>query len=391
MFYIEKIASESTINLEDRNHCESMMARLYDEDPSKWPHGLHMSGFDGGVFMVREASTGNPVGFTGWQERRADSGEKVGYYSIGILPEYRRNGYAKAAVANLLREKSARVDRVEAFIAPHNTPSIALAQSLGVDIVSEPTAKRAGIAGKVLGNAAAGLGIAGGMDVLTHGRGLSPSEYWDSLKHMDMSRMGNFAFNTALGGGSLGAIRSGQEGLKTVGTYGLLAIPSKDVALQATGEMPKAREALETAAKNLAPQPGMSNKTKLLLGALGLVGAGGLGALMHRGNKATESLANATRSSAGGRVQLTLPTKDPGDVETQVTLPLEELMLSKNIQQSLSRDTRRRLRDESKERTQKRPPAGKKPKEREEEPDNVVSMPKAAAYVASLRRVQNLL
>ena len=109
------------------------MERIRAEDPSYWPYGLDIKGHDGGVWMVRQASTDRPVGFVGWQERKQGR-TKVGYYSVGILPEYRGHGLAKAAVARLLSEKAASVDRVQAFILPHNTPSIALARSLGVQI-----------------------------------------------------------------------------------------------------------------------------------------------------------------------------------------------------------------------------------------------------------------
>jgi L-amino acid N-acyltransferase YncA len=58
----------------------------------------------------------------------------VGYYSVAILPEHRQNGYAKEAVAKLIGIKAAGVDVVRAMICAANIPSLALAESLGVQV-----------------------------------------------------------------------------------------------------------------------------------------------------------------------------------------------------------------------------------------------------------------
>lgn len=121
-----------------RQTAEALLETIRAENPAFWPHGLSLNNFDTGrgegVFLVR-AKQANlaPVGFVGWQERR-EGGQRVGYYSIGILPEHRGQGYAKEAVAKLINIKSARVDRVVALIEKGNTPSQALARSLGVTI-----------------------------------------------------------------------------------------------------------------------------------------------------------------------------------------------------------------------------------------------------------------
>src|SRR4029077_11951823 len=116
-----KISRVSTVNgLQDAEH---IMRRIYDEAPDHWPYGLSTRHFDGGLYLVREKHSSAPAGFVGWQERhelepsRPETGArarlvKVGYYSIGILPEYRRNGYAREAVSKLIQMKSAGVDRV---------------------------------------------------------------------------------------------------------------------------------------------------------------------------------------------------------------------------------------------------------------------------------------
>lgn len=142
-----------------------LMREIYEENPKFWPNSLTPEHFDGGLYLVREASTQRPVGFVGWQEReevqqlldrpieerRKEAGNrlhpkwdqffksmgcrqiKVGYYSVGVLPAYRRNGFAKEAIAKLIRMKSAGVDCVRALIMSSNKPSLALADALGVE------------------------------------------------------------------------------------------------------------------------------------------------------------------------------------------------------------------------------------------------------------------
>ena len=87
MYFFEKTAS----GLPDT---KNILDAIYNENPSHWPNGLTADHFDGGLYMVRKEASREPVGFVGWQERR-EGFDKVGYYSIGILPEHRRNGFAK--------------------------------------------------------------------------------------------------------------------------------------------------------------------------------------------------------------------------------------------------------------------------------------------------------
>ena len=126
--------------------------------------------------MIREASTKKPVGFTGWQERM-DGNIKVGFYSIGILPEYRNNGYAKQAVSKLIALKSANVDKVKALVMKHNTPSLHLAESLNIPAVkvgsyNKSSSKRS-FKDVINGRRSA----AAGMDALTYGRDKSFEDY----------------------------------------------------------------------------------------------------------------------------------------------------------------------------------------------------------------------
>lgn len=147
MFTIEqsrlvKVAGEqsSMIDPDAIRECEGVMGRIYGENPEYWPYGLDIKGHDGGVWLVREPHTRKAAGFVGWQDRRErERGRtvKVGYYSIGILPEFRGNGYATEAVSQVIREKSAGVDVVRAFIVPGNNPSESLARALGVQVVRD--------------------------------------------------------------------------------------------------------------------------------------------------------------------------------------------------------------------------------------------------------------
>jgi RimJ/RimL family protein N-acetyltransferase len=125
--------TKSASSLESRQQVTDIMERIRAENPEYWPYGLSIGHHDGGVYMVRKSATSEPVGFVGWQERRRGP-EKVGYYSIGILPEYRGQGLAREAVAKIIREKAAGVDRVQAMIVRNNAASKALARSLCVPV-----------------------------------------------------------------------------------------------------------------------------------------------------------------------------------------------------------------------------------------------------------------
>mgnify|MGYP001393937001 CR=1 FL=1 len=141
MYNYEKVASSSLKEAKD------ILRDIYEENPKHWPYGLYPEQMDGGLYLVREASTKEPVGFVGWQERIEDF-KKVGYYSVGIKKAHRRSGYAKAAVKKLIQEKSARVDRVKALIVEGNTPSVGLAENLEVEVdMQKSAAARAGLGG----------------------------------------------------------------------------------------------------------------------------------------------------------------------------------------------------------------------------------------------------
>ena len=115
-----------------KEEVRSIMTRIYDEDPSYWPYGLDIPGHDS-VYLIRDNMTKQAAGFVGWQVTKTQ-GRKIGSYSIGILPEYRNNGFAKEAVAKILQEKAASVDEVRSYICDHNVRSKNLANSLNIKI-----------------------------------------------------------------------------------------------------------------------------------------------------------------------------------------------------------------------------------------------------------------
>lgn len=347
-----KSANPTTINLESRRTCEDIMKRIYDENPSYWPYGLSVSGHDGGVYMIREASTKEPIGFTGWQERE-EGGKKIGYYSIGILPAYRRNGYAKQAVKQIIREKSANVDVVRAMVVPENEASLNMAKSLGVEIVKEAASWPARIG--------VGLATGGVLDALAYGKETgSLKDLYFNKDNWNVSRALNLGLNTGLGALIPDIARKyGETGQGLSPTAFALSIPAKDLILTSTGAIPGLQHSMEDIAEN-AKSKTLTGTEKAIGG--GLLGAGliGGGVLGYKLLKAIQKQQEIAESKAKGRIKVTLPTKDPDDRETVVDMPLEEIALSNTQLGKLQRDTRRRIRGETRERTRRRKPRPEK-------------------------------
>lgn len=131
-YTVELYKKASVKDMSAREEARGIMKKIYDEDPSYWPYGLDIPGHES-LYIIRDNMTKAAAGFVGWQEM-VENGKRVGSYSIGILPEYRNKGFAKEAVAKVLRIKSAAVDEVRAYVMKHNAPSHALADSLGVKV-----------------------------------------------------------------------------------------------------------------------------------------------------------------------------------------------------------------------------------------------------------------
>ena len=145
MHYGDLVKSASSIK-----EAEHILKEIYEESPEYWPNGLSSKHFDGGLYLIREASTKDPVGFVGWQERN-EGMDKIGYYSIGVQKEHRRRGFAKEAVNKIISEKSAGVDIVRALVVEKNKPSMELASSLDEQVqIKKAFIKEASIEKKAL-------------------------------------------------------------------------------------------------------------------------------------------------------------------------------------------------------------------------------------------------
>ena len=159
--------------------------------------------------------------------------------------------------------------------------------------------------------------------------------------------------NVAGGAGAgLMALRGGQTAAYAAPLF--LSLPVKDLAMKGIGSLHKADD-LAAATQKALEQPKAGIPKSVLYGMLGL-GAGALGL----GGYASIQKARAAREQAeaarGGRVKVTLPTKDPNDAETLLDIPIEEMNLSNALKARLSRDTRRKLYEETRKRTRQRKP-----------------------------------
>lgn len=122
----------SAQDFDSRAKAWEIMQEIKNENPSHWPNGISISGHDH-LYLVKDSSE-TPVGFVGWQNIRNDQNEKIGYYTVGILSEHRKQGLAKEAVQKIISKHASECDRVCAYIKSTNHPSIRLANSLGVNI-----------------------------------------------------------------------------------------------------------------------------------------------------------------------------------------------------------------------------------------------------------------
>lgn len=371
----------------DYGKAAHLLETIRSERPDHWPHGLSPDMFDpGDLFLIRKRATEDPVGFVGWQERQLE-GQRVGLYSIGVLPGYRHQGIAKEAVSRVLCERAQGVDRVAALVAPTNLPSQKLARSLGVPLLksaAHPLVRA--VLKRLTGPAAStlygGLGNAAFFDYAM-APGKAPGELPFTGDWSD-KRKANTVLNAIIGAGmGLGTRKAvpmlfdparRATGSMIMGgvNKAFLGTPIKDVllyspeALHGVGELPKAvREmgdkitGLADSSKNTVVEkvkevaqgaaqaaPNADWKT---IGAATLI-AGALGGGAYALQKAMKQPQQQT-----GKMRVTLPTRNPGDSETSIELPFDQSQaLSNNLKSRLELDTRRRLYAETQERIRRR-------------------------------------
>jgi hypothetical protein len=260
----------------------------------------------------------------------------------------------------------------------HNTPSLALAESLHIPVVKAGSTKKASNIKTLLKMVGGGgLPAAVGMDALTYGRDKSFEEYTNTP--ITTNRVIQALANTAFGSLML------KPGLGIPERIAVAAgIPAKDVAIAAIPAVPSLTESI----KDIAGKDSMSmadlikgiSPTQKALGAgIGTAGLLGGGYLAYKGIKALKDLASAQQQANRGKIRVALPTKDPGDQETTIELPIEDLEVSRAQFEKLQRDLRRRIRRETKERTVQRTLGG-------------LMEPKAAGVKkADLSNINNLL
>jgi len=384
-----KVASSA-----DEKSAAQLLETIRQENPSLWPHGLSLRHFNpGDLFLVQKQASDETVGFVGWQEKELN-GRRTGFYSIGLLPEHRGKGLAKAAVQKLIEDRAPRVDQIRALIVDGNTPSEKLAETLGIPVLRKQ-ASPLNLIGKLVSKTPLGryvIPAAGGVaNAAVYDQFMPRVEGEGLLDSKSRSATAALNFITgALGTRSLGQMRGsvprGAPGYMTPTALknfnaskansaylGILGVPMAKVFLGQRGaEMERAAkqdtasnslqdkliEATAAAGKSTADVVKNLPPWALLLGAGALTG--GVGYAAHRIAKALKEKSEAPvniRTNQGGRLKVTLPTKNPGDTETVIDVPFDqETAFSDALRNRLALDTRRRLYAETKQRVRTRIP-----------------------------------
>jgi hypothetical protein len=364
MWVIQHI--EKNASTDDRSACEHIMRTIYQENPGYWPYGLTLGHLDGGCWLVKDAQA-QPIGFVGWQERN-DGIKKIGYYAIGILPEFRHQRYGRAAVQELLKKKASGVDEVRALIVDTNAPSRALAASLQVPqelIKSAAPAAKQGLGALAksllpMGLYGAAYGRAAGSAHRAH---QNDTSFLSEMGRMNPELAFQDILNFAIGAG---AKHSAAAGLKKnlqhlatplAWTATTTAIPAKDAIQNTAWGIPGFFKDVGTLANKPAPTggdgEGMPTWAKWMVGAGVPVTA--LAALYMAGQKQQGAAPGAAPSSAG-KIRVTLPTRNKDDAETALEVPFEEVGMSNTLQRGIRRDLLRRLRAETAGRTRRKFP-----------------------------------
>ena len=361
-----KRAAASDLVVTDR-----LLRQIHDENPSFWPHGLSRAHFDGGLYLLSKQAGMEPVGFVGWQERH-EQGRRVGYYSIGILPEHRRKEYAKRAVQAVLTEKSAGVDEVRAMVASHNEPSKQLAHSLEGVTLLEKEASKGSVLKTLLSGAGGGTSTMLMQDNMMHPdepMGTQAFNLGENGKSRNLINLVNFALGAAGGGAVYRGVRHASKavdplefakgmGIAGAGATGMIAGPiAKDALMdshKAVAGIDRLSKDLPTALVNAKPDA-FKIPNSLVTGGIAL-GAAGIGTAALISILKMKERRREAEAARGGRIRVTLPTKNPGDSETTIDLPTEGFDMSAALQGKLKRDTRQRLLLETRQRTRHRKP-----------------------------------
>lgn len=374
MFHAQFIKKASTEehDLSDYRKLEEIMGTVYSEAPWKWPHGLSIKGHDES-FLIKRSSDDTPVGFVGWQLRK-EGHLKVGYYSVGVLPEFRGQRSATQAVGELITKKSHEVDKVKALIVEGNSESVGLAKNLDVEVsmtkLASPVTKKL-TAGKAILSL---LGAAGGTALLdtsilkergTVGRIMGNP---DADKWALPGTIGDFTALTL--GGILAAKGRGMAGtgvaslapLTTMYSAGVRNLGDANVVASRHADALERDNDLTNSLKNLG--------SKAAIGA-GILGGGalavsGLHALAKRrmAKAQEESARIAADSKSKGSLTVTLPPKGMGGVGTQVNVPFEQIEMTDALGGRVKRDFRRRLYEGTDNRTRRRDPSDRETKKK---------------------------
>ena len=357
---------------------ESILERIRAETPEFWPHGLDRNNLEAGCWLMRKRASNEPVGFIGLQNRPVD-GKNIGYYAIGVLPEYRRQGYAEQALRTLMAEKRATCDEFRAFIVPTNGPSLALARKLNIPVQHKSAACRSGKStpafpmGEMIKQAVdwgrlGKFGLRTLLPTVAADVAFNPNAYYGDGHATDNAgarlfsgAVNSFLFHNAFRSNPLTRTVKPGKPISPVERGALLGlVPTKDLAIQAgmtladnKGRIGRALDTAGQGGTNLLSQLGdMASKHKLLAGGAAVGGAGLLGLAGLLGYKGVRALENAGQQ--GGRLKVTLPTRNPGDQETTIEMPFNQINLTPTAISRVTRDLRRRLRAEGKSRTGKR-------------------------------------
>lgn len=365
-----------------------ILEKIRSENPSFWPYGLGVGSFDGGCYLMKAAGEKNPVGFVGWQQRH-EGPKLVGYYAVGVLPDHRRRGYATAGVEQIINMKKASVDQIKAFVMPHNDASIGLANKLKVQIIHTPDGidkyaacrqdetrpplieldlvpsmiKQAGKfdwLGRLLRNPTTQAGLtAGAVDFVQ-----TPLRSYTTPQDGE-SRIKNFLLNfallrsgSAIGGAMKAPLKNAEAQARALATrqkQGLMmALPgvfAKDIMTTGGRFIGDARELISPIKDKLTQTPVGNFVSENPWTSAGAA-AGTLGLVGMLGHRAVKALENSNQQ--GSRLKVTLPTRNPGDQETTIDMPFDQIALSGTATGQVLRDLRRRLRAETKSRTNRK-------------------------------------